>query len=284
MINLFYSENDWAHTGGRLSGPQKVVENLIRSLKDFDIKYAVNEEVYEKNFLIAWNYSTYKSLQNKESLLIGPQFWPWGRDVLSLGVYNKIICPSNTTKKIYTEFFPDLKVSVWPVGIYPPNIVDNIKFDCLVYYKNRDQNDLQMTLEFLEKRNISYTGLEYGNYSQEEFKESLSEVKYCVIVDNTESQGIALQEMMSVGRPLFVWNHTEGTRTDYMGNNYEIKATTIPYWSDECGEYVNDFAEFETKFDIFLSKLNEYQPQKFIERELSPQRSIEILLELFEND
>ena len=29
-----------------------------------------------------------------------------------------------------------------------------------------------------------------------EFNESLGQVKYCIIIDNTESQGIAIQEMM----------------------------------------------------------------------------------------
>ena len=32
MINLWYEESYWAHTGGKLSGPEMVVKNLIKSL------------------------------------------------------------------------------------------------------------------------------------------------------------------------------------------------------------------------------------------------------------
>ena len=51
-------------------------------------------------------------------------------------------------------------------------------------------------INFLESRGVTYTGLQYGNYTPKEFNESLGQVKYCIIIDNTESQGIAIQEMM----------------------------------------------------------------------------------------
>jgi hypothetical protein len=164
------------------------------------------------------------------------------------------------------------------VAIYKPNINNNITTDCLVYYKNRSEKDLSLVLQNLENRNISYVGLQYGNYTQKDFIECLSQVKYCIIIDNTESQGIAIQEMMSVNKPLFVWNKNIW---DYLGDRYIVEATTIPYWSDECGEYIDKYDQFDEKFELFLKNLNQYNPQKFIERELSAQKSIEILLNLF---
>lgn len=285
MINIFYNIDSY---GGMTRGPTKVVKNLLQSLDDCNIPYSINNELYEYNLFLGWGDTTipkYKKLKNKQNIIIGPQFWPWGTDIFQIEEYKKVISPSKTTEKILNKFFPQLKTGFWPVGIYAPDIkkISPTK-DCLVYYKNRPVEHLQLVLDFLEKRNITYTGLEYGNYTQEEFKESLSEVKYCVIVDNTESQGIAIQEMMSVNKPLFVWNQIDGVRTDYRGNTYKVEASTIPYWSNECGEYVNEFENFEDKFDKFLNNINNYSPQKFVERELSPKKSIEILLDLFEND
>jgi len=288
MLNLFYSESYWSHTD-KMNGPQKVVKNLIQSLDDCGIVYSINKEEYEYTLMLHWDLFTinnqYKHIKNKKNLIIGPQISPWVQEFNQLEEYKKVIAPSKPTEKIYNKFFPKIKTGVWPVAIYSPQInLDNIKTDCLVYYKNRSVNDLQLVLNFLEKRNISYTGLEYGNYNQQEFKESLSEVKYCIIIDNTESQGIAIQEMMSVNKPLFVWRQIDGVRTDYKGINYNVQATTIPYWSAECGEYIDTFNEFETKFNLFLTNIHNYSPQKFIKRELSPQKTIEILFKLFQND
>jgi len=286
MINIFYEKN---LDSVNVRGPLRVVQNLLRSLDDCGIDYSINDEVYEYNLFLHWNSYTinnhYASLKNKKNLLIGPQFWPWGEDIHKIGDYKKVIAPSKVTESIMNTFFPDLKTGSWPVGIYTPEIKETpITKDCLIYYKNRPQEDLLRVLDFVKERNITYTGLQYGNYTQEEFKESLGEVKYCIIIDNTESQGVAIQEMMSVNKPLFVWNQTEGYRQDYLGKTYKITGSTIPYWSDECGEYVDSFDEFGEKFDIFLDNLKNYQPKKFVDRELSPQRSVEILLSLFKDD
>ena len=50
MINLYYSESYWGHTQ-TMNGPHKVVKNLLMSLDQEKIEYAINEEKYEHNFL-----------------------------------------------------------------------------------------------------------------------------------------------------------------------------------------------------------------------------------------
>ena len=46
MINLYYSESYWGHTQ-TMNGPHKVVKNLLMSLDQEKIEYAINEEKYE---------------------------------------------------------------------------------------------------------------------------------------------------------------------------------------------------------------------------------------------
>ena len=129
-------------------------------------------------------------------------------------------------------------------------------------------------INFLESRGVTYTGLQYGNYTPKEFNESLGQVKYCIIIDNTESQGIAIQEMMACNKPLYVWDTTVWTYVP----EYPAPATSVPYWSDECGMKVYNFQKFEENFDEFISNLDDYCPADYIEANLSPQKSIEILM------
>ena len=278
MLNVFYRDS---HLGSRMSGPKKVIENLIRSLEDTNTPFALNEEKYDNTLFLHWDpyhVPKYDALKNKKNLLVGPQIWPFAPEFSHLTEYNKILVPGQWCQDSYNKSFPDYKTAIWPVAIYGPEIEDNIKTDCLIYYKNRPEEDLLKVLNFFEQRHISYTGLQYGNYTQEEFKECLSEVKYCVIIDNTESQGIAIQEMMAVNKPLFVWDQTVW---DHMGQEYAVPATSVPYWSDECGERITSFDQFEETFEIFQSKLNDYTPKDFVDRELSPQRSVQILLDYY---
>lgn len=280
MLNVFYRDS---HLQGRMSGPKKVIQNLFRSLDDTGISYAENVEKYDKNLFLHWDpyqVNTYAEIRHKEKLLVGPQVWPFAPEFSQLTEYGKIITPSQWVANLYTKFF-DVKGTInWPVAIYAPEIKNNPTIDCLVYYKNRPESHLQSVLEFLTKRGISYTGLEYGNYSQEEYVESLGEVKFCVIIDNTESQGIATQEMMAVNKPIFVWDQIIW---DHMGSNYEVPATSVPYWSDECGMKINSFDELESKFDLFYSNLHNYCSSDYVKRELSPQKTVQILLDHYES-
>ena len=277
MLNVFYRDS---HLQGRMSGPRKVIENLIRSLEDTNTPFAINQEKYENNLFLHWDshhVQRYQSLKNKDKLLVGPQFWPFSSESSQLTEYGKVIAPSKWVSDLFVKHF-DIKTLIWPVAIYAPEVKDSIKTDCLIYYKNRPEDHLLKVTNFLEQRGISYTGLQYGNYTQEEFIESLSEVKYCVIIDNTESQGIAIQEMMAVNKPLFVWDQTVW---DHMGQEYAVPATSVPYWSDECGERVTSFDEFEEKFEKFQNELENYHPKDFYKRELSPHQSIQILLDYY---
>ena len=50
MINLYYSEAYWGHSQ-TMNGPHKVVKNLLMSLEQEKIDYAINKEKYNLNIL-----------------------------------------------------------------------------------------------------------------------------------------------------------------------------------------------------------------------------------------
>ena len=259
----------------------KVIENLERSLTDCGVEYSVNEEYYENNLILHWDtphIQRYHSLKNKDKLLVGPQIWPFAPDFHELKEYTSVLVPSRWCEESYEKFFPGTKTSIWPVAIYAPEVSGTPTTDCLIYHKNRSNEDLAYVKQLLSDRRLTYTQLQYGSYSQDDFRQALSSVRFCIIIDNTESQGIAIGEMMAAGKPLFVWDQPVW---DHMGEQYKIDATTVPYWDDMCGEKTTERSELSNLFDKFLSKRTSYTPAEYIDRELSPEKTIKTLLDLY---
>jgi len=277
MLNIFYRDS---HLQGRMSGPKKVIQNLFRSLEDTGVSFATNQEKYENNLFLHWDpyqVNNYATLKNKDKLLVGPQVWPFAPEFQQLTEYGKIITPSQWVADLYTNFFHVKGTLNWPVAIYAPEIEEKEpEIDFLIYFKNRPRNHLMVVLNHLQERGLTFTLLEYGNYSQEQFKLALSSVRFCVIIDNTESQGVATQEMMAANKPLFVLDQPVW---DHMGQEYAVPATSVPYWSNECGEKITRPEEIEDVFDRFYSNLDNYTPKDFVDRELSPQKTVQILLD-----
>ena len=131
MLNIFYRTS---HLQGRMSGPMKVIQNLCQSLDDCGIKYATNTEEYKHNFFLHWDpyqVEVYKKIKNKESLLVGPQMWPFAPEFKELTEYGKIVAPSWWVKNKLEKYFNVTKCLTWPVAIYPPdNQYPVIRDDC----------------------------------------------------------------------------------------------------------------------------------------------------------
>ena len=288
MINLWYEESYWAHAGGRVSGPEKVVRSTIEALTQEGIDFSVNKNKYSYNFLIQYQHEVahkkHECLQHN-SCIIGPQFWPfndfYGKFLIeNPQFYKKLIAPSYWVedKLVNKLHVPPDKVSIWAAPIKAPDIIDNISIDCLIYHKGRSNEDLEKVKTFLDSKKITHTQLSYGGYSQNDFKDALAKVRFCIIIDNTESQGIAIQEMMAVGKPLLVW---DVKKWDHMGKEYVVSASSVPYWSDDCGEKFYDIDKLEFTFSKFYDKISEYDPKKLINSELSYKVSVEKLLNYF---
>ena len=285
MINLFYEEGYWGHSK-TLNGPKKVVYNLIEALEQEGVPYAINEEKYKNNFLIQYDYNGYlkHSKLDLENCVLGPQIWMFDNHIEDIlehpEYYKKIIAPSQWVKDKFHEKFnvPRDKVSILPVGIKLPEVERKREYGCLVYYKRRDSRELEKVRELLAERKITYNVMEYGNYSQNALEILAPESDFCFVLNGTESQGIAIQEIMSYDTPLFVW---DVETWEDQGPKYSVPATSVPYWSSECGEIFTDVNDMESTFDKFYGKMNEYTPRQFVEKNLSYKKSVEILLEIF---
>jgi len=291
MINLWYEEYYWNYTNGRKSGPEKVVKNTIEALEQENIPFSINQNNYSYNFLLQYQhevaYLKHEKLEHN-SCIIGPQVWPFENDfygnflINNPQYYKKIIVPSQWVKNLYLNKLniSENKVDIWACGI--PDLLKynkkNKEYDCLIYFKNRSSEELYLVEKFLSSKGLTYQTFSYGNYSEENFLNAVGLSKFCFILDNTESQGVAIQEMMSINIPLLVWD----TKCwDYLGEDFKVPASSVPYWNSECGEKFYTFSDLELIFDKFYDNINLYNPKKLIETELSYKVSIENLLKIF---
>jgi len=286
MINLFLDPAYWAGAT-RMNGPQKLATNLISSLDEQCISFAINEEKYKHNFIVHYDYRGY--LKHSELTLkncfIGPQIWFFDQHVNHIRenphFYNKLIVPSQWTKNLPVQKFgfSKNKVEVWPVGIELKDYKKDIEYDCLLYYKRRSREELEIAKEFLKRNKLTYSVIEYGSYTQEQLEKLSDQSKFCFLLNGTESQGIAVQEMMARDLPMFVWDVKEWND---QGSAYTVPASSVPYWSDECGAIFYELTDMQYAFDEFCGKI--YTPRKFVEQNLSFKVSVDRLLEIFNAD
>jgi len=284
MINLYYSEAYWGHSA-TMNGPHKVVDNLIKSLEQENINYAINEEKYDHNFLVQYDATAHEkhSKIEQDTTIIGPQVWMfdgYGQFLIqNQNYYKKIIAPSEWVKnKFITKFnLPEDKLAVWPVGIEEFNNIREPNYDCLIYFKRRDQSELDAVKKFLVNNGLSYRMVEYGTYGEDGFKQLVNSAKFCFLINGTESQGIAVQEIMSMGVPIIAWDIKEWLD---QGEAYRVPATSIPYWDERCGEVFFNINELEVTFSKFYATLDQYDPKAFIKDNLSFECSVKILLDI----
>ena len=284
MINLYYSESYWGHTQ-TMNGPHKVVKNLLMSLDQEKIDYSINEEKYEHNFLLQYNDIAHEKHSKIEldTCIIGPQVWlfdTYGQFLIEhQDYYKKMIAPSQWVKDKFINKFnlPENKLSVWPVGIETFNNERDITYDCLIYFKRREQKELDAVKQFLDGKNLTYKMVEYGGYGEDGFKDLVNQAKFCFLINGTESQGIAVQEIMSMGVPIIAWDIKEWLD---QGEAYRVPATSIPYWDERCGEVFFNIDELDVTFSKFYAKLDEYDPKAFIKDNLSFECSVKTLLDI----
>ena len=284
MINLYYSEAYWGHST-TMNGPHKVVDNLIKSLDQEKIDYAINEEKYEHNFLIQYDAIAHEkhSKIEQETTIIGPQVWlfdGYGQFLIeNQNYYKKLIAPSQWVKDKFINKFnlPENKVAVWPVGIEEFDNIREPSYDCLIYFKRRDESELSAVKTFLVSRGLSYRMVEYGGYDEIGFRNLINQAKFCFLINGTESQGIAVQEIMSMGVPIIAWDIKEWLD---QGEQYRVPATSVPFWDERCGEKFYSIDKLGETFDNFYATINDYDPKAYVKENLSFESSVKTLLDI----
>lgn len=236
------------------NGPGKVVNNLLSGLKKINIEFSINTICELNGCLQPTNFNFLPS-----STLIGPNIMVLPKDMPFIWkMFRYHVSPSVYVKDIYSTFkeVENCQIDIWPVGIDTEKFSDrqkNIKYDFLVYFKNRKQEELDQVIDFLNKNKLSYKVLKYGTYNEAEFLTLLSECKSCVLLTHTESQGIAYMEILSTNTPCVVYS---------IETKYNMPHSSVPYFDTRCGIKTDNINE--NIIHDFLKSYDNYSPREYI--------------------
>jgi hypothetical protein len=90
-------------------------------------------------------------------------------------------------------------------------------------------------------------------------KRVCNESKFCVLLDGTESQGIAVMEILSMNVPILAFDMTVWSNP----NGDKEQATSIPYFDNRCGQICPNHVTKES-IDRFLRTLSMFKPREYI--------------------
>jgi glycosyltransferase involved in cell wall biosynthesis len=92
-----------------------------------------------------------------------------------------------------------------------------------------------------------------------------------------ETQGMAYQEALACNVPILAWDN--GYWLDPLWkqvSNVMVPASSVPFFSPECGDRFADLDQFEEALTRFHDRMNHYQPRKYVLENLSWERSATI--------
>ena len=267
------------------NGPGKVLKNLMLGLDELNIPYTFNEPPIKDSYKISLTQTSIMDSSFIAELLVGPNVCvlPFENGKIMEMKYNKCIVPSEWVYNLYKKWLPENKLSIWPIGIDTNLFQDTSNHtktnDCLIYFKRRNVFDLEIIKNFLESKNQTYKVISYGSYDEGEFIKLLSESRYCIMINSSESQGVAVGEIMSSNLPILVWDISEWL--DY-GDQFRSPSSSVPYWDDNCGEKFYTIGSLNETFTKFIENLNLYQPRNFVVNNLSASKQVTELIKIFE--
>ena len=270
-----------------VSGPKKVVENLIKGLDKISYPYVINKRLDACKRL--WIHDDTKALREISNLpkeikiIVGPNIYNLPKDIpeyldLSTIVY---LQPSIWTKSFWLKFGADkYSIEVWPTGIdteefKPSRKTREKKEFVLVYFKKRFADELETVKNALNRKNIDYRIIDYAKgYKESNYKNLLVKSKYVIWLGIGEAQGIALQEALSVDVPILVCDvYSVGHRVggeEFSQEEKEFQNTTsAPYFDSRCGIKIKDLNDLRQGIDFMESHLKNFKPREYILENLS---------------
>lgn len=275
------------------SGQQMVYENLKKGLDRAGIPYRDNDFRYIRRH------------PDELACIIGKPFLlddrPWSNPILfGASVFShpidypdlfeqhpnvhKILVPGDWIRDMFREHYPDERVVAWPVGIdvdaWSPEVPFEEKDDrVLVYDKVRWDHDafestlINPVIDGVKERDLDVDVLRYGSYLPPDLKASLRRCKAVVFLCEHETQGLAYQQMLSAGVPIFAWDRGGYWQDpNYYPDPVRFGAvSSVPYWDERCGMKFEDATEFEERFDAFWKDVQgqAFDPRSYVVENLT---------------
>lgn len=288
-------------------GHRKNTEAIKQMCKEynFDLEFTHCFERIKRDdydiLIMNCNFIEPSLIPSNIKIIYGPQLWvfPEGEIVGELdskvgerAVFNSL--SKWNTIRLLEDYKRPLRVPCveFPFSVdiqkfYPQECSKEI--DCIFYFKNRKTELHDYVYSKLVEKKLNFVKLVYGSYNESDYINLLQKSKFMVVLDASESQGFALEEAMSCNVPLLVIDALsmydecpDGKHASHEKQKpLPLRATSVPYWSDECGIRITDIQEFDKALDKMRNVYSVFTPRIYVERELSPEKCMRRILEYF---
>ena len=180
-------------------------------------------------------------------------------------------------------WFSGVDVAAWPETPSAQKDLDLLVYEKFLWDQQANRARLlQPILAELQRRGLRVHHVRYGQYDHAEYRALLARSRGLLFLCEHETQGMAYQEALASGVPILAWD--QGEWLDPLRLRFgdaAIPASSVPWFSPECGERFRDLPGFAPALDAFLLRLDRYRPRAYAAENLSLERSADLYLEKY---
>lgn len=266
-------------------GAKRVFLNLIAGFDRLGVDYRVNDYRYTRAnpselACVIGKPQVLAKIPAATPILFGTSIYSHPNDdpdLLKRRPIRQVLVPSPWVRDMFSEVWPGC-LTVWPTGIdtdrWAPDTASPRDLDVLIYDKIFWQREkhVRMLLTPLEvelrRRGLKVEVLRYGTYREEQLHALSRRTRSMVYLSRHETQGIAAQQMMASGVPLFVWDEG-GLWQDPKYTPHQVRfgpVSSMPYWDERCGAKFTTADDLIRAFDAFWRGVQSdvYAPRQMI--------------------
>lgn len=286
------------HCGGFCHSKNENGIRLMTSALGIKYVHSNTEDNYDKEWDFVFIPSKYippERFPNAKRIIYGPHNFIFPEGIWKTFNYsNDKRVYYNSLSKWVTELYEEvsqfrnnMNMIELPFAVdverFKPASEKVYKNDCLIYMKGRKEHELEHVKNICNKLGLSYSVIRYGSYKEEDFMRLLNHVKFGILLDCHESQGFAVQEMLSMNVPLVVWDAKDMFVEGYghLRGHYQLKSTSVTSWDSSCGLIVDE-GTVEDGIRAMSEHYRDYAPRDFIVRKLGPAACMKRWVDLLE--